>query len=85
MRKRLKIIGMEIVKFKNGKYGIRKRDFLDKLFNAEGLFRDFNPSAVKWRNSDDTYFSDCQLDSFDEVVKVFNQLKFGVIEKVIKT
>lgn len=74
---------MEIVKFKNGKYGIRKRNLFDKLFKREGLFRDFKPFSIKWRKSDDKYFEDCQLESFDEVVNYFNNINFGVIEKVV--
>lgn len=74
---------MEIVKFKNGKYGIRKRSLWDRLFKKEGVFRDFKPQIYKWRTSDDSYFDDCQLDSFDEVVKTFNNISFGVIEKVV--
>ena len=74
---------MEIVKFKNGKYGIRKRSLWDRLFKKEGVFRDFKPQIYKWRKSDDSYFYDCQLDSFDEVVNIFNNIRFGVIEKVV--
>ena len=74
---------MEIVRFKNGKYGIRKRNLFYKLFQKEGLFRDFKGFSIKWRESDDKYFADCQLDSLDEVVNHFNNIAFCVIEKVL--
>jgi len=74
---------MQIIKFKNGKYGIRKRNLLDKILKGEGVFRDFKPQIYKWRTTDCHYFKDCQLDSFEEVVEIFNNLNFGVIEKVI--
>ena len=75
---------MEVVQFKNGKYGIRKKNLFDKLFKREGSFSDFRSSSINWRKSDDKYFRDCQLDSFEEVINHFNNINFGVIEKVIK-
>lgn len=53
---------LEIVKFKNGMYGIRKRTWIDVLFGREGSFRDFKPSPyTTWRKQSDRYFDDCQL------------------------
>jgi hypothetical protein len=74
---------MQLVKFKNGKYGIRKRNLFDKIFKREGLFRDFNPILVEWRSSSDRYFEHCQLYSFEEVVNIFNNINSGVIEEII--
>jgi hypothetical protein len=74
---------MEIVKFKNGKYGIRKRTLIQKVFNKEGVFRDFKPYLIYWRSSDNSYFKDCQLDSFEEAVEKFNNINFGVVDKVL--
>ncbi len=74
---------MDIVKFRNGKYGIRKRSLWDKIFGNEGVFRDFNRIIIRWRKFDDSYFYDCQLDTLVEVTKFYDDMKFGVIEKVI--
>lgn len=75
---------MEIVKFKNGKFGIRKRNLFHKLLNKEGLFRDFRPHLIKWRASDSKHFDDCQLDSIHETLNYFNNINFSVIEKIVK-
>lgn len=74
---------MELVKFKNGKYGIRKRNLFNKIFKNEGVFFDFRPQTCRWRKSDDKYFNDCQLDSVEETAKYFNNINFSVVEKVI--
>jgi len=73
---------MEIVKFKNGKYGIRKRNLWDIIFKNEGLFRDFSTFYYRWRKSDDRYFDNCQVDTFEVVENHFNSMKRKVIEKV---
>lgn len=74
---------MEIVMFKNGKYGIRKRTWFDKLFGLEGKFRDFKPILTKWRRSDCKYFHDCQLDSLEKVKEQFEIIKNGVVKEVV--
>lgn len=75
---------MEIVQFKNGKYGIRKRNLSHKIFKKEGVFKDFCPIITQWRTSDDEFFKDCQLESLDRVTFIFEALKGGVIEKIIE-
>jgi len=75
---------MEIVQFKNGKYGIRKRNLFHKIFKKEGVFKNFRPIIIQWRRSDDDFFKDCQLESIDSVTTIFEAMKGGVIEKIIE-
>ena len=78
---------MEIVKFKNGKFGIRKRDFLERLFNLTGVFRDFKPTdlgLVIWRKPSDKYFIDCQVDNIDEAKDMYQRIKGDIVDAVIK-
>lgn len=75
---------MEIVQFKNGKYGIRKQSFLDKLFKREGVFWDFERTLFPWKKSSFHYFGCCQLDTLEEVEKIFPLVNSSVILKVIK-
>ena len=64
----------EIVKFSNGKFGLRRRSFIDRLFNLSGSFRDFKPLYYHWRKPTDGFFQDCQQD--DLKVVEFEYAKF---------
>ena len=77
---------MEIVKFKNGKFGIRKRTFFDKLFYRQGTFRDFHPTlsgTTLWRNPSNRFFYDCQTYNIDEARELFYRLNDDVVECVV--
>ena len=76
---------IEIVKFKNGKYGIRKRNFIQKIFNLEGVFRDFKPFLYYWRTPSNPYFDHCELDTIEEVNDFFNRMNGDFVKEVIKT
>ena len=65
---------IDIVQFKNGKYGIRKRSFLDRLFGRGGVFKDFRPILTNWRKPLDPYFKDCQTESIDEIKDYLNRI-----------
>jgi hypothetical protein len=76
---------LNIVIFKNGFYGIRKKTFIDWLFGLEGSFRDFHPiSGIKWRRSTDSFFKDCQTDDKNKAWDLYNSLNGSVIKEVIK-
>jgi len=66
---------IDVVQFKNGKYGIRKRSFFDKLFGRGGLFKDFKPYLTHWRKPSDPYFKDCQMSSIDEIKDHLNKIR----------
>lgn len=74
---------MEIVQFKNGKYGIRRRTWLEKLFNKGGSFKDFKPILKKWRKPDDKFFHDCQTESLDEIKEWLIKTKNEYVDKVL--
>ena len=58
----------EIVKFSNGKFGLRRRSFIDRLFNLSGSFRDFKPTVFySWRKPTQEFFQDCQQDDLKVV------------------
>jgi hypothetical protein len=77
-------MSISIVKFKNGKYGIMKRNIFNKIFKQNGVYMDFNPvgGTNKWRSSRDYYFKDCQLDSIEKVTEFLqiNNNKFVEVE-----
>lgn len=75
---------MDIVQFKNGKYGIRKRNWFQRVFNKGGSFYDFRPALFKWRKQYDNFFHDCQLESVDEVKECLLKLKSNYVIKVIR-
>ena len=52
----------EIVKSSNGKFGLRRRSFIDRLFNLSGSFRDFKPAIYHWRKPTQDFFQNCQTD-----------------------
>lgn len=74
---------MEIVQFKNGKYGIRKRHFLERLFDYGGSFKDFRPYEKQWRKASDHFFHDCQMESLEEVQHWLLKRRNDYVEKVL--
>jgi len=74
---------MEIVKFKDGKFGIRKRNFIQRLLNKGGVFKDFNPVLTHWRKPCDRYFKDCQMDSEQEVKEWLEKCKNDWVSGVV--
>ena len=52
----------EIVKFSNGKFGLRRRSFIDRLFNLQGRFKDFKSVIYHWRKPTESFFKNCQTD-----------------------
>ena len=76
---------VEIVKFSNGKYGIRRRaSWFNKLFGVRYLYRDFKPILIKWRKADDSHFPDCQLNTLVEVeAKIYDVLVVEVFKELI--
>lgn len=58
-----------IVKFKNGKYAIRKGFFIYRYF-------DFNSPDKLWWEKDDKYFADsCIIDSLEVARSILKELK----------
>jgi hypothetical protein len=78
-------MSLYIVKFVNGKYGIMRRTFWDKIFKRNGLFRDFKPATTFgiWRTHVDFYFKDCQLDTIEQAKEQLSNLVNGYVESII--
>jgi hypothetical protein len=75
---------MRLVKFKNGRYGINKRTYLDRILGREGKFYDFNPTGFcflekRWMSSSDEFFIDCQVSSREIAEETFDKLRKKVI------
>jgi len=74
---------MEIVKFKNGKFGIRKRNLYETIFNVGGVCKDFKPCLFQWRKSGDKHFEDCQLDTIEQARTQLSLLQNDFVESVV--
>jgi hypothetical protein len=68
---------MEIVKFKNGTYGIRKTNFLFKILGSAGLFKDLRSHRNYWWFSSSEFFQDCQSKNLQDVEEIFKMLVNG--------
>ena len=65
-----------IVEVVPGKYAIRRRTFLENLFNVDGEFRDLY--AVRgdyWWNSSSGFFNDCLTSDLDLLLPMLASLK----------
>lgn len=76
---------INIVKFKNGKFGIRRKTLIDWIFCSEGSFRDFSPcSGELWLRPNRPYFKDCQTDDINKAFELYHILTSSVISGIIK-
>jgi hypothetical protein len=83
----------EIVKFTSDNinytssfYGIRRRNFLEVLFNFGGDFFDFNSRDYKnwfWKSSS-VYFKDCKTKDINLLYYNHSRFTNNVIDEIIK-
>ena len=74
----------EIVEFRNKKFGIRRRNFFQNVFNYGGTYIDFLSHINSFRESYSKYFKDCQTDDVQFVFKKHSELTNNVVLNVIK-
>ncbi len=76
----------EIVEFRNNKFGIRRRNFLENLFNYGGDFLDFSHNSVKYYfwTSKSNYFNDCQTSDIDNLFKIWSSFNDDYVLNVYK-
>lgn len=73
----------KIVKFNNGKYGIRRRTLLDRIFFNEGEFCDLVSYGHYWWTKQSHWFDDCQTDDVNLVIRKFqhyNPKEYQIVE-----
>lgn len=74
----------EIVEFKNGKYGIRRRNFIQNLFNFGGDFLDLLAHRKYFWEPGCIHFIDCQTSDLDGLTSTHQSITGNVIFRVIK-
>ena len=74
---------MEIIQFKNGNYGIRKRTTLDVILNKEGKFMDFHHVKLKFWRRNDIWFNDCQVESLEKVHEKIEEITEPLVLRVV--
>lgn len=75
----------EIVKFSNGKFGLRRRSFIERLFNLDGSFKDFTPTPFySWRKPTQDYFQDCQTDDLKIVEFEYSKFNGDLVSEVLE-
>lgn len=74
----------EIVEFKNGKYGIRRRNFIQNLFNFGGDFLDLLAHRKYFWEPGISHFSDCQTSNLESLNYRHQAISGDIIFRVIK-
>lgn len=74
----------EIVEFKNGKYGIRRRNFIQNLFNFGGDFLDLESRHRYFWSPGISHFADCQTSDLDSLMYRHQALSGDIIFRVIR-
>jgi hypothetical protein len=74
----------QIVEFRNKKFGIRKRNIFQNIFNYGGSYYDFYTSINNFITSDERYFLNCQTEDIELVFRKHSELTNNVVFKVIK-
>ena len=76
----------EIVEFRNNKFGIRRRTFLENLFNYGGDFLDFKGNTIKYYfwTSKSNFFINCQTSDIDNLFKIWSSFNDDYVLNVYK-
>jgi hypothetical protein len=74
----------ELLEFKNGKYGIRRRSFIQNLFNFGGIFFDFDSSSEYYWGLNSKHFKDCETSSLVKAEEIYQRLTGTNIFRKIK-
>jgi len=76
----------EIVEFRNNKFGIRRRNFFENLFNYGGDFLDFKEHSIRYYfwSSQSIYFDDCQTSDIDNLYKFYSRFKNDYVLNTFK-
>jgi len=76
----------EIVEFRNNKFGIRRRNFFENLFNYGGDFLDFKEHSIRYYfwSSQSIFFDDCQTSDIDNLYKIFSNFNNDYVLNVYK-
>lgn len=74
----------EIVEFKNGKYGIRRRNFIQNLFNFGGDFLDLESRHRYFWKPGISHFADCQTSNLENLNYRHQAITNNIIFRVIK-
>ena len=74
----------EIVEFRNNKFGIKRRDFFENLFNYGGDFLDVKsfPFENYFWSSKSGFFIDCQTSDLTKLFEWVNEDYNSVIKKL---
>ena len=76
----------EIVEFRNRKFGIRRRDFFENLFNYGGDFLDLKSNNIRnyfW-SLKSGFFIDCQTSDLTKLFENYSRLKNDYVLNVYK-
>lgn len=76
-------MGIRLVQFHNGKYGIQKRNFLQIIFGNDGEFQDLKNIKYSWSKKS-VYFKDCESTDFKLVSELYLMLTSSVVKCKIK-
>ncbi len=74
----------EIVEFRNNKFGIRRRNFFENLFNFGGDYFDFKSNRIFFWNSKSCSFDDCQTKDIDVLFEFYSRLKNDYVLNTFK-
>jgi hypothetical protein len=76
----------EIVEFRNNKFGIRRRTFLENLFNYGGDFLDFKGNVIRYYfwTSKSNFFNDCQTSDIDVLFEFYSKFKNDYVLNTFK-
>jgi len=74
----------EIVKFRNNKFGIRRRNFFENLFNYGGDYMDFVSPRIYFWNSKSLCFNDCQTENINVLFEFHSRLKNDYVLNTFK-
>jgi len=74
----------EIVEFRKGNFGIRRRNFLQNIFNYGGKYYDLTSYNYYFWSSQSQFFQYCQTDDIEFIFRKHSELTNNVVFKVIK-
>jgi hypothetical protein len=75
----------QIIEFRNEKYGIRRRNIIQQIFNYGGDYYDFKGSFYyPFKKPTDYYFKHCFTNDIKQLFEMHSLLTDNFIEKIIK-
>ena len=74
----------EIVQFRNNKFGIRRRNFFENLFNYGGDYYDFESACNYFWEAKSNCFYDCQTKDIEVLFETHSRLKNDYVLNTFK-